>query len=136
MVTKHSEVSLSTSSRRQIIDITGEVEAFVKKSGMEDGLCVAFSLHSTTAIVINEGEEGLKGDILRKVEQDYPSGQGWGHDRIDDNADAHLAGATLGPSVTMIVKGGRLVLGTWQKVLFVELDGPRSERRIVLTIQG
>lgn len=136
MAAKFGEISLSTSSRRQVIDITGDLEAFIRKSGVEDGLCVAFSLHSTTAVVVNEGEEGLKGDILRKVGEDYPPGQGWGHDRIDDNADAHLAGTALGPSVTLIVKGGRLVLGTWQRVLFIELDGPRSGRRVMLTVQG
>lgn len=136
MATKFGEITLSTAERRQIVDITGEVEGFVRGSGVSDGLCVAFSLHSTTAIVVNEGEEGLKEDILRKIGEDYPRGAGWEHDRIDDNADAHLAGAALGPAVTLIVKAGRLVLGTWQRVLFIELDGPRSGRRIMLMVQG
>jgi len=136
MATEFGEITLSTSERRQIVDITGEVEGFVRGSGVSDGLCVAFSLHSTTAIVVNEGEEGLKEDILRKIGEDCPRGAGWKHDRIDDNADAHLAGAALGPAVTLIIKAGRLVLGTWQRVLFIELDGPRSGRRIMLMAQG
>ncbi len=136
MTSKFGEISISTSKRRQIVDITGDVEGFVKGCGVADGICVVFSLHSTTAIVINEGEGGLKEDILRKIEADYPHGAGWHHDRIDDNADAHLAGTALGPSVALIVRKGDLVLGAWQRVLFIELDGPRSGRRVMLMAQG
>jgi len=136
MTSKFGEISMSTSQRRQIIDITGDVENFVRGSGVADGICIVFSLHSTAAIVINEGEEGLKEDILRKIEADCPHGAGWHHDRVDDNADAHLAGTALGPSVVLIVRKGSIVLGTWQRVLFIELDGPRSGRRVMLMAQG
>jgi secondary thiamine-phosphate synthase enzyme len=136
MAVEFGEISISTASRRQVVDITGDIEAFVSRSGIANGLCVAFSLHSTTAIVVNEGEEGLKGDILRKIGEDYPQGAGWAHDDIDDNADAHLAGTALGPSVTLIIRDGRLIRGMWQRVLFIELDGPRTGRRIMLMAQG
>ncbi len=127
---------LNTGSRREVINITRLVQSAVTESGVTAGLCVVFTTHSTSAILVNEDEEGLKSDILRKTAEDFPEGVAWAHNRIDDNADAHLAGTYLGPSVTVPVIGGRLTLGTWQSIFFLELDGPRSGRRIVVQVLG
>ncbi|MBC7120038.1 MAG: YjbQ family protein [Candidatus Methanosuratus sp.] len=132
--TKH--LILDTGRRREIINITRRVQDAVTESRICSGICVVFTTHSTSAIVVNEDEEGLKSDILRKTGEDFPEDVGWSHNRIDDNADAHLAGAYLGPSVTMPVVGGRVTLGTWQSIFFLELDGPRSSRKIVIQIIG
>ncbi len=131
-----SEITLDTGKRKELVDITERVASAISKSGIRNGICLIHSLHSTSALVINENEEGLRVDLLRKVSEDYPPGMGWHHDRIDDNADGHLAGAFIGPSITLPVKGGRPVLGTWQSIFFLELDGPRSGRRIVVEIMG
>jgi thiamine phosphate synthase YjbQ (UPF0047 family) len=137
MATEFGEITLSTSERRQIVDITGEVEGFVRGSGVSDGLCVAFLPPFDDRHSRERGGGGAEGGHPPQDRGGLPPrGAGWKHDRIDDNADAHLAGAALGPAVTLIIKAGRLVLGTWQRVLFIELDGPRSGRRIMLMAQG
>ena len=130
------EIELSTDARRKLIDITGQIEKIVRESKVEKGICLVHSLHSTTAIIINEHEIGLMDDILHKIADDYPQGIGWRHDRIDDNADAHLASVFIGSSKTLPVKAGRLERGTWQSIFFVELDGPRVARRVVVEVLG
>jgi len=131
-----SEIKLDTGKRKELVDITTRVATFITKSGIQNGICLVHSLHSTSALIINENEEGLRADLLKKVSEDYPRGIGWLHDRIDDNADGHLAGAFVGPSVTIPVKEGLPVLGTWQSIFFVELDGPRRDRCIMVEVMG
>jgi secondary thiamine-phosphate synthase enzyme len=118
-------VELSTKSRVEIIDITPEVQREVSKSGARDGIVVVYTKHTTTSIIINENELGLKEDVLSLLKKIIPHAAGYRHDTIDDNADAHLRAALLGNSVVVPIENGRLELGTWQSILFVELDGPR-----------
>lgn len=130
------EIEISTDARKQLVDITGRVERIVNDSGVENGICLIHSLHSTTAIIINEHESGLLDDILNKIAADYPRERGWHHDRVDDNADAHLASIFTGPSKILPVKAKQLVRGTWQNIFLLELDGPRVGRRIIVEILG
>ncbi len=130
------ELRINTAKRRELIDITQDICKTVQESGVEDGICLVYSMHSTSAIIINEPERGLMEDILTKIEEDFPRGRDWLHNRIDDNADSHCAGAFLGPSQVIPVKGGSPCLGTWQSVFFLELDGPRSGRRVILEVLG
>ncbi|MCX8182719.1 MAG: secondary thiamine-phosphate synthase enzyme YjbQ [Candidatus Methanomethyliaceae archaeon] len=136
MKTNFKELRISTTKRRELIDITDEVCATVKESGIEEGICVVYSMHSTSAIIINEPERGLMEDILTKIDDDFPRERDWLHNRIDDNADSHLAGAFLGPSLVIPVKNRSPCLGTWQSVFFLELDGPRSGRRVIIEVLG
>jgi secondary thiamine-phosphate synthase enzyme len=129
------EISLSTSKRLDLVDITEEVSSFVQECKIESGICLVTSLHSTSAIVVNEHESGLMEDILRKVREEFPRGAGWHHDRVDDNADAHLASVFLGHSKTFPVRDGRLERGMWQNIFFLELDGPRT-RRVLFEVMG
>lgn len=130
------ELRINTAKSRELIDITDEISTAVQESGISNGICVVYSMHSTSAIIINEAERGLMEDVLNKIDEDFPRGRDWLHNRIDDNADSHLAGAFIGPSVTIPVKEGSLCLGTWQSVFFVELDGPRSRRRVIIEVLG
>lgn len=130
------ELLLNTKKRRETIEITGEVERIVKESGVKNGICIIYSMHSTTAMIINEREEGLMEDIINKINEDYPRDGKWLHNRIDDNADAHLAGAFIGPSITIPIREGRLCLGTWQDIFFLELDGPRVGRKVIIEVLG
>jgi secondary thiamine-phosphate synthase enzyme len=130
------EIRIDTAHQRELVDITGEVLKCVEQSEIKNGICVVFSMHSTSAIIINENEAGLKEDILKKVFDDFHDGSGWQHDRIDDNAAAHLASAFTGSSVVIPVKSRSLTLGMWQSVFFLELDGPRSSRRVVVEVMG
>lgn len=136
MKTFFEEVEVSTKARRELVNITQSVERIVRDSGVENGICLIHSLHSTTGLVINEHEDGLIEDILSKIESDCESGESYHHNRIDNNADAHLASTSIGPSKVMPVKGKRLVRGTWQNVFLLELDGPRASRRIVVEVMG
>lgn len=136
MKVKFLEVLIHTGKRKELRDITGEAAKAVSESAVANGICVIYTTHTTSAIVVNENEGGLAQDILKKVVEDYPSNRGWQHDRIDDNADAHLGGAFIGPSVTIPIKDGSLILGTWQSIFFLELDGPRSSRKVVIEIMG
>ncbi|MBO8179521.1 MAG: YjbQ family protein [Archaeoglobus sp.] len=124
------EITLKTTRRVEIIDITKEVEKCIEGGD----LAVVYTPHTTTSLVINEGESGLLEDILQLMEKLVPFGKGYKHDRIDSNADAHLKATILGNSAVIPIENGRLALGTWQKILFVEFDGPRTRRVVVKTI--
>ena len=130
-------MNIRTNSRIQLIDITASLHKEVVAAGIETGMAMVYSPHTTTAIVINENEPGLTEDILKLLNLMVPQGM-YAHDRIDNNARSHLQAVVLGNNVCIPVENGELVLGTWQCVFFVELDGPRNRKltvRIVSTCQ-
>lgn len=127
-------ISLATSKATQFIDITREVDKVLRDSGVREGIVTVYTRHTTTAIFINEGETGLLQDYKRLLNL-LPEGAGYEHDRIDRNAHAHLRAVLLGGQVSIPVLNGRLDLGTWQRVFFAELDGPR-QRRVVVQVIG
>ena len=133
-----SEVfEVETGSGRECIDLTERVREIAKRSGVAAGLCQVMVLHSTAAIVVNELDDPNIGkDLLAALDRAVPEHAGWLHDRIDDNAHAHIKATLLGPSELVPVKGGDLLLGTWQRILLVELDGPRSRRVSVTILRG
>lgn len=124
-----SEFSIKTSQRTEIVDITDMVEKNLE--GEDLTLALVYSPHTTTAIIINEAEPGLLEDIMSVMERLVPYGKGYRHDRIDSNADAHLKASILGNFAIVPVENGKLALGTWQRILFIEFDGPRTRRVIV-----
>ena len=127
--------ALPTSSRRQVLDITGEVAEIVANNDVASGMCTVSVPHCTCAVRINEHEDGLAHDILTLMDGLVADGD-WHHNRIDQNAGAHLAATLLGNSIQVPVEGGNLVLGTWQRILLIELDGPRHRRINVTLICG
>ena len=130
------EFTISTSKKQELIDITGKINSIIKKSKIKSGLCNVFAAHATAAIIINENyDPNICLDLLDSLNKLVPSGI-WRHDRIDGNADAHIKSAILGPQETIPVKNNELYLGRWQSCMFVELDGPRSDRRIIITTLG
>lgn len=136
MVVLSKVLTLSSSERRQLIDVTHEVLSFVEHGGVANGVCVVSLPHATAAVVVNENEKGLVRDILAKIEDLFPESSRYAHNAIDDNADAHLAASFLGHSRTFPITNGRVVRGTWQNIFLVELDGPRSRREIHIQIIG
>jgi secondary thiamine-phosphate synthase enzyme len=127
------KLKIETSKRIELIDITSEVQEEVKKSEVSEGICIISTRHTTAGIIINENERGLKEDILDLLERLVPTGAGYMHDRIDNNADSHLRAVLLGASESLPVSEGKLELGTWQRVFFAEMDGPRS-RTVNITL--
>jgi secondary thiamine-phosphate synthase enzyme len=125
------EFSVRTKKKQEVVDITGQVAELVKRSGVSDGLCLVYVPHATAAVAINENADPhVCDDILDALTALIPEGK-WRHDRIDDNAAAHIKATILGPSETVPIRGGRLRLGTWQSLMLVELDGPRDRTVIV-----
>lgn len=125
---------ISTSRKYQLVNITPEVEEVVKKAGVKEGVVVVFVPHSTAGILLTEDEEGLKKDWLALFKK-ITSGIDFEHNRIDNNADAHLLAGLIGQSEILPIKEGKIVRGTWQEIFLAEFDGPR-ERRIVVEIIG
>jgi len=128
------EFYLSTTKKQELIDITDKINSIIKKSKVKNGLCNIFVAHATAAIIINENwDPNICLDLIDCLNKLIPSGI-WRHDNVDNNADAHIKSAILGPSETVPVKDGKLDLGRWQSLQFSELDGPRSNRKIVVTV--
>jgi secondary thiamine-phosphate synthase enzyme len=126
-------LNIRTHGDFDIVNITSQVDQVVKKSKIKSGQLVVFTPHTTTAITVNENEPGLLNDLLRKISDIVPKGEGYSHDRIDNNAHSHILASIIGCSVTLPVINGKAALGTWQSILFLELDGPRN-RNIVAHI--
>ncbi|MDP2720643.1 MAG: secondary thiamine-phosphate synthase enzyme YjbQ [bacterium] len=128
-------IEFSTSKKKELINITNKVEEIVSSSKVERGICHVFAPHATAALLINEDEAGFKTDVEKLLDIWIPQGN-WAHDRVDNNATAHLAAAMIGQDRTIPIQEGRLQLGTWQEIFFVELDGPRERRKIIVQIVG
>ncbi|MCZ7356446.1 MAG: secondary thiamine-phosphate synthase enzyme YjbQ [Candidatus Methanoperedens sp.] len=126
-------MDIQTTARTELIDITDRVRATVNDSGIKDGVCIISTRHTTSSIIVNENERGLREDILEMLETLVPENKSYAHNSIDNNADAHLRAVLLGMSETLPIKDGHLVLGTWQSIFFVELDGARK-RSVNVTI--
>ena len=123
------EFEVTTVDQIEVRDVTDRVADTLAADAA--GTCTVFVEHTTAGLCLNEAEPRLLEDIESFVGSLAPS-TGWRHDEIDDNADAHLRSMLLGSSVTVPVSDGRLDLGTWQSVLLVECDGPRTRHVRVL----
>ena len=129
-------ISISTSKKQELIDITDKVAGIVKKSKIKQGLCNIFVMHATAAIIINENADpNICLDTIDALNNIIPAGN-WRHDNIDGNAASHIKSTILGPSETIPIKNNELQLGQWQSPMLVELDGPRTNRKIVIQIVG
>ena len=123
------ELILNSNKNFEIIDITSMIN---QEIDIESGIVNIFSKHSTSAIVVNENEKGLL-NYLELLLGDLVSDKySWQHDRIDNNAKSHLKSFLLSSSETIPILNGKMDLGTWQSVFFIELDGPRNNRIVNL----
>jgi len=127
-------IDVRTTTRIETIDITSLVRAAVRKSGVEAGLACVFCPHTTAGLTIQENTDprvraDLGAQLSKLVPHDGP------YVNADNNTDAHIKSSLVGASLTLIVDGGKPVLGTWQAVFFCEFDGPRS-RRIHIQVVG
>ena len=128
------ELRIRTTTKRQLVDITANVAELVELGEIRDGLCHVYVAHATAAIIVNENDDpNICTDLLDALDRLVPAGI-WRHDRVDGNAASHIQAAMLGPSETLPVQDGRLVLGRWQAIMLAELDGPR-DRRVIVTLR-
>jgi secondary thiamine-phosphate synthase enzyme len=129
-----AEFRIKTTTKREMIDLTARVADIVARADVAEGLCSVYTPHATAAIVINENDDpNVCVDVLDALDRLVPAGI-WRHDRVDGNAASHIQATILGPGETIPVREGKLLLGTWQAVMLVELDGPR-DRRVVVTVR-
>ncbi|MHA1213267.1 MAG: secondary thiamine-phosphate synthase enzyme YjbQ [Candidatus Heimdallarchaeota archaeon] len=136
MVVHSSEINLDTDGEIQILDITLQVRNVIKESGIKNGIVNAFVPGATGAITTMEYEPRLVDDTINLLKQLVPKGVGYQHDFQDDNAHSHLRASILSPELTVPVVSGKPVLGTWQQIVFLELDTRGRERKIIITIVG
>ena len=138
MSTKRGELAVRTGSRIQVVNVTREVTEACGRLGLREGILLVSCRHTTCGLCLNEDETGLRHDLERLGESllnPFRGPGGYRHDEIDDNAQAHLTSVLLGHSLTLPVAAGQPVLGTWQSILLLEMDGPRS-RTLDLTFIG
>lgn len=119
---------IQTSERNTFVEITDRVRAALQQSGVQNGLCVVYCPHTTAAITVNENADpDVVHDMLLYLGRSVPHQQpGFRHG--EGNSDSHIKASLVGPSVTMVVDRGSLVLGRWQGIYFCEFDGPRTRK--------
>ena len=121
------EIRVPTKSRTELVDITSQVQDAVRESGVLDGICHVYVPHTTAGITINENADpSVRQDILMELNKMVPFEDSYKH--LEGNAAAHIKASIVGSSETILVEGGRLLLGTWQGIFFCEFDGPRNRR--------
>ncbi len=127
-------ITVKTSEREELIDITNLVNSVVQESGIQNGLVSLYAQGATAAIMIQENwDASVRTDVINCLQKLIPRGV-WLHDRQDGNGDSHLKSGLVGPSETIPLVEGKVGLSTWQNVFLCEFDGPRTERKIVCTI--
>ena len=132
----HKSITIQTHQREVLIDITEAVKSVIHESGVRDGLVNVYAQGATAAIMIQENwDDSVQTDVVNLLQNMIPNGV-WLHDEQDGNGDAHLKSGLVGPSESIPIIDGEPGLSTWQNIFFCEFDGPRSERRIVVTVLG
>ena len=126
-MSRYCIIEIRTNKNQDIVDITSQVRRIVRESGVRDGLCVVFSMHTTAGITINENADpDVKTDMIAGLSRAFPERDDYRH--MEGNSHSHLRTSCVGPSQTLIVSDGDLLLGTWQGLFLCEFDGPRTRR--------
>ncbi len=129
-------LTFNTEKRREYINITGEVESAVAKSGISDGFLMVSAMHITAAVYVNDAESGLIADIDEWLEKLAPFGKDYRHHQTgEDNGDAHLKNLLMHHQVMLAVTDGKIDFGPWQQVYYAEFDG-RRRKRVIIKIIG
>ncbi len=138
MVVFTDEINLSTKGEVDIIDVTSEVEKIVKKSGVSNGVAVVFCVGSTCAVTTVEYEPGLKKDLPEALERLFPKNMYYHHEETwhDGNGHSHVRASFMKPDLTIPIVNGKLTLGTWQQIVFLELDVRKRNRKIIVQLLG
>ncbi len=129
------KIQIHTNSRTQLINVDGLVSGVVSESGVKEGVCVIWVPHTTAGITINENADpSVTADILSEMNKVIPFEDGYRH--MEGNSAAHIKSSLFSPSLSVIITGGRLLLGTWQSLYFCEFDGPRTRSLYVKIQEG
>ena len=127
----------TTPKRQDLVNITDRIESLVKRSGIQEGLCLVSAMHITASIWVNDDEEGLWQDFWELLERLAPSGVEYKHHLTgEDNGDAHLKRTLVGHQAMLPITKGKLDLGPWEQVFYAEFDGRRKKRVVVKILGG
>jgi len=134
----YDEIIIKSKGEVDIIDITNDAQDVVNKSKIKNGIACIFIPGSTGCITTIEYEPGLKKDLPRMLEKIAPKDEYYDHHETwhDDNGHSHIRASLIGPSLTIPIKDGKLLHGTWQQIVFIELDTTSRQRNIVVQIVG
>jgi len=128
------KVTIRTSQRIELVDVTDEIQNIVTRSKIKDGICFIFCPHTTAGLTINENADPqVKRDIINTLNKLVPENAGYSHS--EGNADSHIKSSLFGSTLTIFIEDGQLAFGTWQGIYFCEGDGPRS-REVWVKIVG
>ena len=133
MKSYRKELWFEVRQRRELINITSEVEECLRESGVQEGLCLVNAMHITSSVFINDDEPGLHQDFevwLEKLAPEKPYDQ-YKHNGYEDNADAHIKRTLMGREVVVAITGGQLDFGPWEQIFYGEFDGRRRKRALV-----
>jgi len=136
MKSYRKELWFNTANRRELINITPQVQQYLEESGIKEGLCLVNAMHITASVFINDDESGLHHDFevwLEKLAPEKPYSQ-YRHNSAEDNADAHLKRTVMGREVVVAVTDGQLDFGPWEQIFYGEFDGKRKKRVLVKII--
>ncbi|RLL83988.1 hypothetical protein CN13_01425 [Petrotoga sp. HKA.pet.4.5] len=127
--------SLKTHNREEMIDITSYIQQSAENSKIEEGILIVYVPHTTAAVTINENADpSVRKDITDFLRNKIPKSKEYAH--LEGNADSHIKSTLVGPTLSLIIENGKLLLGTWQGIYFCEFDGPRNRNFIVKIIEG
>jgi secondary thiamine-phosphate synthase enzyme len=131
-----AEIIVASERARQLVDITEEVRRHVARAQVHSGLCALYAQGATAALMVQENDDpNITLDVLDCLAELAPDGR-WRHDRVDSNGAAHIKAGIVGPSESIPIREGQLGLSTWQNVFVCDFDGPRTRRRVLVTILG
>lgn len=138
MSTAGGTITLRTAADDEVVDVTGKVQDIVSESKVRNGLACVFVAGSTAAVTTVEHEPGLVADLRDALDRLYPKGIGYEHHQRwgDGNGHSHVRASFVGPSLTIPVADGKLVLGTWQQIVFMEFDNKPRTRELTVQIVG
>ena len=138
MTVYNENINIKSKCENDIIDITSHVQKIIKKSGIKEGICCVYVPGSTGVISTIEYEDGLKYDISKALEKIAPKNQDYKHHLKwhDDNGRSHVKATLMGPSLTVPFQNNKLIHGTWQQIIFIELDTRPRYRKIIVELVG
>ena len=129
------KLEIKTNSRSEIIDITDKIQKIISDSKIKSGICIIYVPHTTAGITVNENyDPSVRTDILDYLEKIAPPSARYRH--TEGNADSHIKTSVVGSSATLVIEDGKILLGSWQGIMFCEFDGPRNRKLVVKIIAG
>jgi secondary thiamine-phosphate synthase enzyme len=138
MAVYNEKIYITSTGENDIINITDDVQNIIARSGLREGICVLFVPGSTAALSTMEYEDGLKQDVPHALEKIAPTNQDYKHHLTwhDDNGRSHVKATLLGPSLTLPFQNGKILHGTWQQIIFIELDTRSRKRTLIVQLTG